>query len=293
METIEVSNLRKFFKFNKSSGKKYLPTRARQDNKSNGGKCLVIAGSAGMWGSAVLAATAAARSGAGYVYLNSLGNKFPVNRHPDFLSLLRPEQFDKIGFDSVAIGPGLKDNKKIEVWIRKLIREQQNFVVLDAQAIHVIGKMKLKNKLPPTWIVTPHEGELAKLLNITSQQVRQNRIKYVELAQESLGCIVLLKGNRTLVADNDSVTEIQSGNPALAKAGTGDVLTGIILAFLAQGVVPQRAACLGAYIHGLIADRWVGEKLDVLGLMASDLVRLLPEILFAFRHGKSKAKKAN
>lgn len=94
---------------------------------------------------------------------------------------------------------------------------------------------------------------------------------------------MLLKGYRTLIADGTSVFEIQSGNPALAKAGTGDVLTGMITAFISQGLTPIASAKLAAYVHGYIADNWIKSKKDILSLMASDIIQQIPESLFQIR----------
>ncbi|MFI5206183.1 MAG: NAD(P)H-hydrate dehydratase, partial [Candidatus Paceibacterales bacterium] len=110
-----------------------------------------------------------------------------------------------------------------------------------------------------------------------------NRIHYLKLAQKKLGCTVLLKGSHTLVCDGDKIIEIQTGNAALAKAGTGDVLTGMIAGFMAQGVQPLNAAVLAATLHGAMADSWVKSKRDQGGLMASDLLTMLPETIFKFR----------
>jgi NAD(P)H-hydrate epimerase len=253
-----------------------LPKRSRHDNKTRGGKTLVIAGSEGMWGAAVLSATAAARAGSGYVYVLKTSKRFPIARNPDLLVL--PKVSDLSRFQAVAIGPGLSGDRFIKQWLRRL--RSREHVVVDASALDQIGKLKL----PPTWILTPHEGELARLMGVTSAQIKAARMKHVLAAQKKFGCVVLLKGHRTLVADGTHVYEVQAGNAALGKAGTGDVLTGIIAAFLSQGVPPARAAALGAFVHGYMADRWIKSGNDVLSLIASDLLAMLPQALKQIRN---------
>ena len=157
--------------------------------------------------------------------------------------------------------------------------------MLIADALTVSAKERLF-PLPKTWILTPHEGELSRILNISAAKIRKDRTKYLRLAQKKCGCIVLLKGHETLVAAATEIYKIDTGNVALAlaKAGTGDVLTGMITGFLAQGLTPLNATLLGASLHGKIADDWVlRAKKDYLSLMASDLVDLIPTTLHRLR----------
>lgn len=255
-----------------------LPTRTERDSKMRGGKCLVIAGSRGMFGAAVLCATAAARVGAGYTYIHAEGH-FPTVKHPDFLiaSSLRSLSL----YQAIAIGPGLQNQKKVEALIKKFLKLNIPNLVLDAGALNVLAKFK--KPLLKTWIVTPHEGELSRILDVPATLIRRDRKRYVVKAQQKLGCTVLLKGHRTLVATAGGLWEIRSGNPALAKAGTGDVLTGMILGFLSQKMEPVSAALLGAFVHGFVADHWVQKKQDQLSLLASDITNLIPFVLHQLR----------
>lgn len=266
----------KIIKYDKKKAQKEIPTRKYQDNKTHGGKCLVVAGSKGLYGSAILTSLAASRAGAGYTYLISSG-KFPVKKHPDFLLVSGHPKFKN--FQAIAMGPGFRNPKKIKSYLKEMIKQKIRNVVLDAEALNFISN----KKLPANWIVTPHEGELSRILKVPSEKIRADRKKYISIAQKKLGCVVLLKGYRTLVADSKSVLEIQSGNPALAKAGTGDVLTGMILAFLSQGLSSMSSAALGSFVHGFIADNWMKSGKDVLSLMASDVVEFIPEALFKIR----------
>jgi NAD(P)H-hydrate epimerase len=246
---------------------------------------LIVAGSPGFYGAAVLSATAAARVGAGYTHLVTHLKKFSNQKKPDFLtSEISEVGLEKLRFDAVAVGPGLGLGAQTEKIIKKLMKLKADRVVLDADALTVIAKKNIF-PLPPSWILTPHEGELSRLLKIPVGKIRKNSVKYLQDAQKKYGCIVLLKGAETRVSNGKTVVEIGSGNPALAKSGTGDVLTGMIAGFLAQNINPLDAACLGAFIHGFAADEWVRAKNDPLGLLASDLVSLLPKAIYKLRKG--------
>jgi ADP-dependent NAD(P)H-hydrate dehydratase len=265
-------------KYTRRTAQNHLPVRETKDNKTRGGKCLIIAGSKGMYGAAILTCLAAARSGSGYTHLLTSG-KFPIDRHPDFLILHGRPRFSD--FQSVAIGPGYKSPNQIKSYLKLMLKQKVKHAVLDAEAITALAKTK--QKLLKSWIITPHEGELSRILKVPSRTIKKNRLKYILIAQKKLGCVVLLKGHRTLVTDGKSTWEIQSGNPALAKAGTGDVLTGMIAGFLSQGLDSLNAATLAAYIHGMIADQWVKSKNDVLSLLASDIVNSIPKTLTHLR----------
>ncbi|MBS1986242.1 MAG: NAD(P)H-hydrate dehydratase [Bdellovibrionales bacterium] len=277
-----------FVKFGRQQARALLPIRPHTSNKSHGGRSLIIAGSRGMYGAAVLAATAAARSGSGYTTVAiSDAPTFPSQRHPDFLIRnalrLSSSDFEKC---AVAIGPGLGRTARTLQLLRKLLRSAPSRVVVDADALNVAAQ-KSKLKFPSTWILTPHEGELARLLGLSAHQIRHNRLRYAQVAQKQLGAIVLLKGFHSLICDGHRTYQIQSGNAALAKAGTGDVLTGIITGLLAQGLEPTKAACLGAYLHGFIADEWIAQRRDVLSLLASDLLEQIPFALKKLRGTKA------
>lgn len=265
------------FRITKKDLRKFLPIRVEAANKSHGGKCLLIAGSEGMWGACYLSALACARVGAGYVYLPA--DTKNLTEYPDFLSSEISEEIDVNHFTALAVGPGLKitvQHKKLFHHIEKTFTGP---MVIDAGALELVKKLK------PNWIITPHEGELSKLLNISSDEIRKDRFIAAQMAQEKFGGIVVLKGHKTLIATKSIIYEIQTGNKALAKAGTGDVLTGMITGFLSQGVKPVDAAILACGVHGFIADRWVKDK-DYLSLMASDLIHEIPQALFTLRKKK-------
>lgn len=280
---MSFSGKTKIKKYTLYHARKNLPTRHNADNKTRGGKALVVAGSAGMRGAAILTATAAARCGAGYVYIHSEKKNLSAQYHPDFLEFDSPKDLKKNPPTAVAVGPGLQTSKSTRLWITTLAQLRFPYVVLDAHALSVLPDLGNKIQLPPTWILTPHEGELGKLLHVSSQKICKDRLRYAQMAQKKWGCTVLLKGYETLALNSEEIWKVQSGTPALAKAGTGDVLTGMILAFLSQGLKSTAAACLAAYIHGKMASDWVQSGHDVISLMASDLLKQLPTSLKKIR----------
>jgi NAD(P)H-hydrate epimerase len=179
-----------------------------------------------------------------------------------------------------VVGPGAGVTPKLENFITNLAQREVNGVVLDADGLTTLAQLRKTREvnLPPSWILTPHSGELARLFDVKPDEIESSRVSWALKAAKELGCIVLLKGYRTLVASPDGTCGIvMAGNSALAKAGTGDVLSGFIGAFLAQGVSSLFAAALGSYVHGRIADQWLKDGKDIRTLVASDLVHLIPE----------------
>ncbi|MBX3039086.1 MAG: NAD(P)H-hydrate dehydratase [Bdellovibrionaceae bacterium] len=262
---------------------KDLPSRRPSDNKTRGGKTLIRAGSKTMLGAAILSATAAARVGAGYVYLLPADKNFPHQKHPDFLTLGSRREIPDVSFSSIAIGPGLPSTPHLQKEILWLLKHTSCPVVVDAGALTALASFKKPVLLPDNWILTPHEGELGRLLSLSGKDVRKDRLGSALKAQKKWGGTLLLKGSGTLIVAEGKVIEITTGNAALAKAGTGDVLTGMIAGFLAQGLSPRQAACLGAFVHGAIADHWIKNKKDVLSLMASDILGEIPFALARLR----------
>jgi NAD(P)H-hydrate epimerase len=270
----------KKLKFGRTQARKLLPRRKRTDNKTRGGKILVIAGSKNMEGAAVMSAMAAARVGAGYVYLFSSSRRFLNLDHPDFLTLSSMKDFSHIKFQAVAMGPGFREPRLIQEWIKKLLHVDFENVVLDAEALNELARNP--RRLPKNWVLTPHEGELSRLIDRTPAWVKTHRAEATRMAQKKFGCTIVLKGSHTLIFDGEFFFEIQSGNASLGKAGTGDVLTGMIAGFMSQGLTGIEAAALAAFLHGDIADHWCTEK-DILSLMASDLLNELPSALKGLR----------
>lgn len=275
--------------------RRHLPRRTAKQNKSHGGRSLIVAGSGKYLGAAVLAAQACARIGSGYVTIAAAdGRKLRtfIGKSPDFLmgdfdaALLRSD-FAK-EYSAIAVGPGLGKKPAVRRLIWRLIKKLSRTstpVVLDADALNAMAQFynTSDGRFPSWWIMTPHEAELSRLLKVPAKEIHLNREKYVRIARAKFGCLVILKGDRTLIASQSIVWINTSGNSALAKAGTGDVLTGIIAGLLAQNLPAEEAAKLGVFLHGLQADRWIKAGNDHLSLLASDLVSRLPKDILSLR----------
>ena len=285
--------------------KKYLPKRKKDYHKGDCGRVGIIAGSLSMLGSAILASQAALRSGAGLVYLMTVEEAVPhINiMYPELIVLplvsksgvLAFESIDLIKkyheqkrFDSLGIGPGLTT----ELSIQKLIPEIMNLggftklpLVLDADALNVLTLDNLKAYPHNKIVVTPHVGEFNRLYGKKSDgkgvlaktdKSGKERIYYAAELSRKTRQITVLKGHGTVIADELNTLVNNTGNEGMATAGTGDVLTGVITSFLAQGVVPFQAAALGVYLHGLAGDFARKEKTSY-SLISSDLLTYLPK----------------
>lgn len=263
--------------------KKLLPKRSRLSSKIDGGKVLIVAGAGRLHGAGILSALAATRSGAGYIHLMTDLIKYPWVKYPDFIvHKFSVRELRNHSENVVAIGPGLGIDENKKRLLTYLIKSKAKKVILDADALTILASLK-KVKIPCSWILTPHEGELAKLLGVSSSSVKNNRIESLRAAQTKYGCTVLLKGADSLISDGVHLYQVSSGTPALAKAGTGDVLLGIIGAFYAQGLGPTEAATLGAFVHGKCSADWMKKGNDHLGLRPVDLIEQIPQTLLTLR----------
>lgn len=262
-----------------------LPQRPQKSHKGTFGHVLVCAGSPGTWGAGVLASSSAYRAGSGYVTWASFQRPDKqIKQIPEVLIAKLPEALKNKRVNAFVVGPGLGVDNKTKKLLLILKKQKAKSVILDADALNVLAKSKM-GLLPSEWILTPHSGELSRLLGLSVKVIEADRKKAVLMAAEKFGCAVLLKGSGTLVAKDKKIFVIQSGNSALAKAGTGDVLSGMIGAFLAQGLDSLDAAVLGAYLHGWLADEWI-KKHDPISLKAMDLVEALPTALYRLRRSK-------
>lgn len=263
--------------------KKIIPNRSKLSSKIDGGKVLIVAGGTGLHGAGILSALAATRSGAGYTHLMTDLIEYPWAKFPDFiLHKFSVVELKKNSLGVIAMGPGLGTAESKRKLLRLLIKSHTEKVILDADALTMLSTMKVKY-LPSTWILTPHEGELARLLGVSSSSVKKKREEYLQMAQEKFGCIVLLKGAVSLISDGERIQKVSSGTPALAKAGTGDVLLGMIAAFYAQGLNPVEATVLGTFIHGQASADWMKKGNDHLSLRPMDLIEQIPKTILKLR----------
>jgi len=251
--------------------------RARSANKGDFGHVLVIAGSKGMAGAAILCAQGALRAGAGLVTVSVPDELFPIIQTavPEALCTGRqrisfyPEQLAV--YDSIAIGPGLGASRKTWELVMHILENYGGKIVLDADALNVIAGTNVT--LDIDTVITPHPGEAARLIGAPVETVQSRREASVAVLAEKFGCTVALKGSGTLVATTNPNLEIHmniTGNPGMATGGSGDVLAGVIAAFLGQGMSAQDAACAGVYMHGFAGDLMANEYGEA-GLLAGDL----------------------
>ena len=248
-------------------------------HKGTFGHLLLIAGSEGMAGAAVLSANAAMRSGAGLVTVQSVeANRIIVQtavheaifHSHDYISAATDKN-DYQQYTTIAIGPGISQDKSTVSFLKTLLINQNNTLVLDADALNIISKNPdFLNYIPQNSILTPHPKEFERLFG-TCENGYSRMTKANEIAVK-LGLIIVLKGANTLIAlPNGQLFFNSTGNSGMATAGAGDVLTGIIGGLLAQGYSPENAAKLGVYLHGLAGDLAMAEQSEE-SLMAGDIV---------------------
>lgn len=270
--------------------------RPKNSNKGNYGKLVNIAGSACYCGAAVLSSRAALRTGAGIVTLatpkrvvNAIAAAipevvfFPLDQNED--GFMERNTAKRLGLPlidatAVAMGCGMGNNDNSRIIVRAVLKTGSCPLILDADGINCIANNinVIKDSGRPI-VMTPHPRELSRATGLSVQEIQADRLNIAKEFAREKNVVLLLKGVNTVIAAPDGRTFVNStGNPALAKAGTGDVLTGIIGGFLAQGMEPFYAAALGAYVHGKCADKLV-ENASEASILASDLIEYLPYVL--------------
>ena len=224
-----------------------------------------------MWGCGLLACRSAYTVGSGYVTWASANYPYESSLQIPEVLLARLE--DKQLFDkktAIGAGPGLGFSKPVESFILKL-KDLNLPVLLDADALTLIAQ-KQSFLLNKNFILTPHTGELSRLLNADSQSIEKDRLKYAKAGAIKYNCWLLLKGFQPILSNGEEHFLIQTGNSALGKAGTGDVLTGIITGLMAQGLSVFKACALGAMLHGETAGRWLAQGKDINSFSASEVI---------------------
>jgi len=270
------------------------PVRPVDAHKGTAGLVLVVAGSRGMAGAAALVGNAALRAGAGLVRiatpdaaLDTVAALAPCCTTaplPDDGACLRAEAAERVleladGQDAVALGPGLGWTLAVGSVVRAVLEGLEIPIVLDADGLNAIAAdtaevvARARNGL----ILTPHPGEAARLLGTTVKTIQADREAAAERLA-GLGAVAVLKGAGTVVCDGQRLYVNETGNPGMATAGAGDVLTGMMAAFLAAGMPMFEAAVLAVWAHGRAGDL-AAERLGLLGLTAMDLLGCVPEAL--------------
>jgi ADP-dependent NAD(P)H-hydrate dehydratase / NAD(P)H-hydrate epimerase len=252
-----------------------VPRKRERDTKYSAGAVLVIGGSPGMSGAVSLTAEAAFRADAGYVAVATHEASLPVIELRLLEAVKAPlDRIDDLARRSsaIAIGPGLGRGDEERSLVRDVLSERALPAVVDADALFELRPARW----PAPRVLTPHAGELGRLLGETSSWVDAHRLEAVRRAADAYSCVVLLKGADSLIAaPGEGVLVCGAGTPSLATAGAGDVLTGVIAAFLAKGMDARLAAAAGAVAHGRAAALVPRQR----GLVASDVVASLPRAL--------------
>lgn len=257
-----------------------LPKRVTSSNKGDSGKVLLIAGSLGMGGAALICGIGALRSGAGLVKIaTDLHNVSAINScRPELMTVNLYDEESLVQAinwaDVIAVGPGLGQSLEVSQVLENLkgIRKP---VILDADALNFISKGY--DFYLERMVITPHPGEAGRLLGISASEVNADRIKSARRLYERYGSIVLLKGAGTIVYDGKRITIITEGSPSMATGGMGDLLTGMIASLCAQGLSLSQATCVAATIHGR-AGTLASKDAGVIGTLPLDLapyIRLL------------------
>ncbi len=265
--------------------RKIIKPRPQFGHKGVFGHVLMVAGSYGKLGAAVLASRAALRSGCGLLtaYIPKVGFTVLQSTLPEAMVLTDDELYeirqlpDTSTYAAVGVGPGLGTHpytaKAIEPWVRQLKQP----CVLDADALNILSEVIHKSGFvfPPNCVITPHPKEFDRLAGVSHSSFE--RLQKQKSFAHKYQVVVVLKGAYSSITLPDGRVYVNStGNPALATAGSGDVLTGIITGLLAQGYLPSEAAILGVYTHGLCADTWVHEGKQT--MLASDIIERIPQV---------------
>lgn len=267
-----------------------LPDRDPWGHKGSFGKILLLCGSRGYTGAAYLSAMGALRSGAGLTFLGVPGciydieavklNEPVVFPLPDKDGMLSreaiPEILDRLSkMDAVLIGCGLGIGEDTHLVVKTVLENAKCPVVVDADGITLLKAHKdiLRGREYPT-ILTPHDGEFGRLGGI----IGQDRMASAAAFAQEWNCILLLKGHRTCITDGRQHYRNCTGNPGMAVGGSGDVLAGILVSLLGQGIGPVQAAACGAWLHGAAGDR-CAEELGQYGMLPTDMLNVLPRLL--------------
>ncbi|MBW2099946.1 MAG: NAD(P)H-hydrate dehydratase [Deltaproteobacteria bacterium] len=267
--------------------------RAFDTHKGITGHVLILAGSTGKTGAAAMTAMAAMRTGAGLVTLGIPKSLNPIIESQVIEAMTCPlaetpeGMLDDSSFDtimsllsdkkSLALGPGLGTSRQTKKIVHGLILESTVPLVIDADGLNCLaGNLQVLKERKAEIILTPHPGEMARLMDSTPQFIQENRITCARDFAENFDLIVVLKGARTLIAHPDGKIFINpTGNPGMASGGMGDVLTGIIAALIAQGHSSESAAHAAVYLHGAAADT-LAESTGPFGFLASDVIKKIP-----------------
>ncbi len=268
-----------------------LPNREKSANKGTFGRVLVVAGSKGMTGAAVMSAYSALRTGSGLVTLATADSERAIAAgfYPELMTYGLDSEKGIISAkalkdilrlskkaDAVIFGPGIGTSRDLTNVLEELLKNYTGKIVVDADGLNALAKhIEILNKKTCDVVLTPHPGEMARLTGLTIDAIQKNRQSVAMDFAESYGVCLVLKGFETVVAETGRDIYVnQTGNSGMATAGTGDVLSGVIGSLMGQGLAVYDAARLGVYLHGLAGDI-AKDKLGEYSMTASDVMNNL------------------
>jgi NAD(P)H-hydrate epimerase len=280
-----------------------LPPRRADSHKGDYGRILVLAGSRGMVGAAAMAGTAALRAGAGLVTVGTPRSVYPILAAQVACCTTRPlpetpvatlsdRGFSAIlqlaeSFDVIALGPGLGRHPSTTRLVHQLVLKLPKPMVIDADGLNALAEdVAALRGAPAPRILTPHPGEMARLVGLSAGEVQQSRKPVALRFARENRAVLVLKGHRSIVTDGRRVFVNPTGNPGMATGGAGDVLTGTIAALVGQRLGPFEAAVLGTYVHGLAGDL-AAKQFGEVGLIATDVLEFLPQAFQKLAAGKT------
>ena len=271
----------------------YLHPRSPDAHKGRTGHLLVIAGSTGKTGAAAMTGVSAMRAGAGLVTLGIAERLNPILETQVLEVMTEPlpetqngvlatgaaENIKKLaaGKTCLAIGPGIGQAEETQNLVRKIISQSRVPIVIDADGLNnIAGQTQLLKNLKIPAVLTPHPGEMARLMDVTPAEVQKNRLQSARDFATNLGVHLVLKGAATVIAHPDGSAYINpTGNPGMASGGMGDVLTGVLAGFITQGFTPEAASHAAVYLHGAAADT-LAKTTGPIGYLAGEVMNAIP-----------------
>jgi len=250
----------------------HVPQRPKDSHKKSWGSLQIVGGQKGFAGAGILCALGAFKSGCGYIALLS-DDRTALKSLPELI-------LGEITASAYVVGPGLR-NLKAGIF-QKILKSAKPLLV-DAGGIALLPKYLEKVRARASTVITPHPGELAKLMGTTTTLIQKDRVAALKNAGEKWQITILLKGHKTLVYHDGEIFLIPTGNEGMATAGQGDVLSGIIGALLASGMEVKDATITGAYIHGLAADRIAKRKKLRQGILAHEVAEEVAPLMTEMR----------
>ncbi|MEN6576104.1 MAG: NAD(P)H-hydrate dehydratase [Phycisphaerales bacterium] len=271
-----------------------LPPRPTEGHKGTFGRVLIVAGSVGMTGAAALAGRSALRAGAGLVRVATARSALPIIAaiEPCYTTLPLAEDDEgrisgkALGAilnaaqdnDVVAIGPGMGQSTGLRTVVGTLLQQEGLRLLIDGDGLNNLSRLSdWPKKRTADIVLTPHPGEMKRLWSgLFREEMPADRQQAAIRLAQTTGAVVALKGAGTVVTDGERMYVNTTGNPGMATAGSGDVLTGVVAALMGQGLSPLDATILGVYLHGLAGDI-VARRLGQISLMATDIIEALPQ----------------